>query len=135
MSLEMLHAHHGRPWTSDEIQDAIRLHKSGMTWAQVADELCRTENAVLAALRKSVHRRPWTAEEDRQCLEWHKDGIPVHEIATRLGRTKTSTGIRVSLLLYGRTNQRQPHSLQTSGVPGWGPFLIWRKTDEHPGRT
>lgn len=117
----MIPDNHSALWTEAEVDEAIRLHAEGLTWAQVADLLGRTENAVLGAIR---HKRkpaptPWTEKEDLRCLELRMEGMPYHEIARLLERSQPSVVRRLSTLMRGAPKRSRP------GVAGWGPFLRW----------
>lgn len=127
MIRELLPTNHSVPWTDDEIQGAIHLHKSGMTWAQAAEAIGRTENALLAVMRYRGYlgKQAWTAEDEQQALAWKREGASVQEIAARTGRTAQAVATKLSVLGRDPARARAP---QFDGIPGWGPFLRWHST-------
>lgn len=127
MIQDLVPVNHSRPWTEEELQDAISLHRSGKTWAQAAEAIGRTENALLAVMRYRGYmgKQAWTAKDEQQALAWKRDGMPVQEIAARTGRTAQAVATKLSVLGRDPAKARAP---QFDSIPGWGPFLRWHST-------
>lgn len=120
MSQAPLPANHSRPWTEEALQDAVRRHSQGETWAHVAETLGRTERAILQILRKrGIRTRDlWTREAEQQAMAWHQEGMPIEAIAERLERSRSSVDTKIKRLRQAlRTRPR------ASGMPGWCLFL------------
>jgi len=108
-----------RKYTQDQIDRALDLRESGLTFARIealtgmcaksAQRYCLLKNAQppnppaagkrpVSYLRNGVLVRHYTGAEDRQLLEWDRTGVSRRAMARRLGRNPNSVTNRLAAL-------------------------------------
>lgn len=77
-----------RPWKTTEIAQLRKLHGAGMTRAQIAVEMGRTERAVTSRMYQEGIRRPHQPQE-AVCILRDRP-MTCHQLAQELGSTLAS---------------------------------------------
>lgn len=90
-----------RPWTHDEIQKALHLYATGLTWQAVGNYLGRSKSSCLSAASRHLTRKP---EERDRCSSGPAIGLTMECERLRLDAKLGSMVLREACLdLFQRT--------------------------------